>query len=65
MIIQNLQELMSGDLLDNLGKLLQSLNETVIIICSHPVAPVGTRIKPNGRSISASRLYSRICSLCE
>lgn len=30
------------------GKLLRSLNETVIIICSHPVAPVGIRIKPNG-----------------
>ena len=33
---------------DNPGKLLRSLNETVIIICSHPVAPVGIRIKPNG-----------------
>jgi len=34
---------MSGDLSDNPGKLLRSLNETVIIICSHPVAPVGIR----------------------
>ncbi len=39
---------MSGDLSGNPGKLLRSLNETVIIICSHPVAPVGIRIKPNG-----------------